>query len=256
MDTIKRKTMLYPTKVEYGDYAMNHVQGCAHACRYPCYAFLMKRRFGQLVSMEEWARPALVENTLELLEREIPRLKKKIKHVNMCFTTDPFMNGYPEVTRMSLKAARLLNDAGIKCIFLTKGKIPCKALGGLSPENEYGISLVSLSEEFRRKYEPGSAKISERLERLRRTAEMGLKTWVSMEPYPTPNMFRQDIRPLLDSVDCAERIVFGKVNYSQGAYTGSADRYNEFYKKQVSILKEFCWSNNIEYTIKAGTPGC
>ena len=43
---IKRKTMLYQTGVEYGDYTMNHVQGCSHGCKYPCYAFLMKKRFG------------------------------------------------------------------------------------------------------------------------------------------------------------------------------------------------------------------
>ena len=27
---IERKSMLYQTKVEYGDYTMNHVQGCSH----------------------------------------------------------------------------------------------------------------------------------------------------------------------------------------------------------------------------------
>ena len=26
---IERKTMLYKTGVEYGDYTMNHIQGCA-----------------------------------------------------------------------------------------------------------------------------------------------------------------------------------------------------------------------------------
>ena len=33
---IERKTMLYKTGVEYGDYTMNHIQGCAHGCKYPC----------------------------------------------------------------------------------------------------------------------------------------------------------------------------------------------------------------------------
>ncbi len=31
---ITRKTMLYETGVEYGDYTMNHVLGCAHGCKY------------------------------------------------------------------------------------------------------------------------------------------------------------------------------------------------------------------------------
>ena len=35
MKTIKRKSLLYKTGVEYGDYTINHVQGCAHGCLYP-----------------------------------------------------------------------------------------------------------------------------------------------------------------------------------------------------------------------------
>ena len=75
---IERKTMLYKTGVEYGDYTMNHIQGCAHGCKYPCYAFMMKKRFGQIKTYEEWLEPYLVSNTLELLDKEIPRLKDKI----------------------------------------------------------------------------------------------------------------------------------------------------------------------------------
>ena len=94
MKTIKRKSMLYQTGVEYGDYTMNHVQGCAHGCKYPCYAFLMKKRFGQIKDYESWLEPVLVSNTLELLDKEIPRLRDRIQSVQLCFTTDPFMEGY------------------------------------------------------------------------------------------------------------------------------------------------------------------
>lgn len=99
---IQRKTMLYKTGVEYGDFTMNHVLGCAYGCKYPCYAFMMKKRFGQVSSYEDWLEPYLVSNTLELLDSEIPRLKKEIKTVQLCFTTDPFMYGYDEIAQMSL----------------------------------------------------------------------------------------------------------------------------------------------------------
>ncbi len=75
---IRRKSMIYKTGVEYGDYTMNHVLGCSHGCNYPCYAFLQKKRFGEVTSYEEWCEPALVENTLELLDAEIPRFKDKM----------------------------------------------------------------------------------------------------------------------------------------------------------------------------------
>ena len=148
MKTIIRKTMLYQTGVEYGDYTMNHVLGCAHGCTYPCYAFLLKKRFGQVKTYREWCEPKLVTNTLELLDKEIPKLKSKIKSVQLCFTTDPFMYGYDDVEAMSIAAIKKLNASEIKCTILTKGILPI-VLKDLSKNNEYGITVVSLSEKFR-----------------------------------------------------------------------------------------------------------
>lgn len=39
LKTITRKTMLYQAGVEYGDYTMNHAQGCAHGCKFPAMLF-------------------------------------------------------------------------------------------------------------------------------------------------------------------------------------------------------------------------
>ena len=163
---IRRKTMIYKTGVEYGDYTINHVLGCSHGCKYPCYAYMMKKRFGDIASYEEWCEPALVENTLEILDDEIPKFKSKIHMLHLCFTTDPFMYEYDEVGDMSLAAIKKLNAAGIPCSVLTKGILPAE-LANCSKENEYGITLVSLNEEFRRKMEPGSATFADRLAALR-----------------------------------------------------------------------------------------
>ena len=149
MKTITRKSMLYKTDVEYGDYTMNHVLGCFHGCKFPCYAYLMARRFSNVKSYEEWCEPKLVSNTMELLDKEIPKLKEKINSVQLCFTTDPFMENYPEVEEMSLRAIKRLNKADIQCNVLTKGKLPLQ-LKMLSKKNEYGITLVSLSEKYRK----------------------------------------------------------------------------------------------------------
>ena len=45
---IERKTLLYKSEVEYADFCLNHVEGCSHGCRYPCYAYNMKRRCGTI----------------------------------------------------------------------------------------------------------------------------------------------------------------------------------------------------------------
>lgn len=247
---IERKTMLYVTGVEYGDYTMNHVLGCAHGCKYPCYAYLMKRRFGQVSGYDEWLEPFLVSNTLELLDDEIPRLKNKIKSVQLCFTTDPFMYEYDEIAEMSIAAISKLNKAGLKCTVLTKGILP-QVLADLSAQNEYGITLVSLNEQFREEIEPGAAPIFQRLQALRMLHDKGCATWVSIEPYPTPNIIKQNLHELLKRVSFVDKIIFGRMNYSRevSSYQDNAHFYNETAKKVI----EFCEKNNISYHIKDGT---
>ena len=242
--------MLYQTGVEYGDYTMNHVQGCSHGCRFPCYAFLLKKRFGQIKDYEQWLEPYLVSNTLDLLDREIPKLHDKIQSVHLCFSTDPFMKGYPEISVMSVAAIRKLNQAGIRCTTLTKGILPLE-LAQLSPENEHGITLVSLSETYRKKMEPGAASYADRLAALRALHDAGCKTWVSIEPYPTPNLIEQNLQEILEAIGFVDKVIFGKTNYCKEvtAYT----QHKEFYNNSAEQVIDFCKQRDIQCHIKEKT---
>ena len=247
---IQRKSMLYQTGVEYGDYTMNHIQGCAHGCLYPCYACMLKKRFGIVKNYEAWIEPYLVSNTLDLLDHEIPRLRNKIESVQLCFSTDPFMFGYKEIEDMSVAAIRKLNAAGIKCTVLTKGILP-EVLANLSPENEYGITIITLDEDFRKKMEPYSAPLNERLMALKKLHERGCKTWVSIEPYPTPNMIEQDLSVILEKLSFCDRIIFGRTNYSKKVTEYKYHR--EFYNNCANTVMDFCKAEGISCHIKAKT---
>lgn len=250
MKSITRKTMLYKTGVEYGDYTMNHVLGCAHGCKYPCYAYMMKKRFGEVSSYEDWLKPRIVSNTLELLDEEIPRLKDKIQSVQLCFTTDPFMYNYQEIATMSIAAIRKLNASNIKCTVLTKGILPIE-MAECSLDNEYGITLISLNEEYRKRMEPGSAPYTERIQALRALSERGCKTWVSIEPYPTPNLIEQDLSMILESVAFADKIIFGRTNYSKEV--SAYKKHKDFYNRCAEQVIDFCNKQGIAYHIKDGT---
>ena len=250
MEYITRKSMLYKTGVEYGDYTMNHALGCSHGCKYPCYAFLQKKRFGQVKSYDEWIQPRIVANTLELLDEEIPRLKSKVKSVHLCFSTDPFMYGVDEICALSLSAIRKLNDAGIKCTVLTKGILPAE-LADLSKANEYGISLISLDEDFRERMEPNAAPYSERIHALKRLHDSGCRTWISMEPYPTPNLIEQELSKILGAVSFVDKIIFGRTNYSRDVSAYTDHKY--FYTYSAVEVINFCKAHNINCHIKAGT---
>ena len=210
----------------------------------------MKKHFGQIKSYEEWLEPYLVSNTLELLNKEIPRLKEKIKSVQLCFSTDPFMYQYPEIQRMSLASIKRLNDSGIKCSVLTKGILPIE-LADFSKKNEYGITLITTNEEFRRHIEPGAAPLKERLDSLRALHDAGCITWVSIEPFPTPNIVRQDLQVLLEEVSFVDRIIFGRMNYNTEvtAYT----QHKQFFNDRATEVMEFCNERGISYHIKDGT---
>ena len=250
MEKTSRSSLLYKTGVEYGDYTINHIQGCAHGCKYPCYAMMMARRFGTAKTYNEWCNPKIVENSLAILDREIPKLKSKIKSVQLCFTTDPFMYGFDEVSQMSIAIIRKLNTNGIKCTALTKGVLPLE-LSGFSKENEYGITLVSLSEDFRRLMEPNTAPFSERISALKALHDAGCKTWVSIEPYPTPNIIEQNLGSILDAVGFVDKIIFGRMHYNKriSEYKSYKDYYNTLAKEVI----DYCSLNNKIFHIKKGT---
>ncbi|HEX8949308.1 MAG TPA: radical SAM protein [Dissulfurispiraceae bacterium] len=247
---IQRKSLLYKTAVEYGDYTINHIEGCSHGCLYPCYAMLMAKRFGKVKSYEEWIQPKIVENAAELLEKEIPKHKDKIKFVHLCFSTDPFMYRYKEISDLSTHLIRMLNAAGLKCTALTKGILPSE-LSKLSVSNEFGITLISINEDYRREYEPFAAPYKERIKSLYNLHKKGVKTWVSIEPYPTPNIVEQNFHGILESISFADKVIFGRLNYNAlvSQYPDSKSYYNNLSLKVI----DFCTKHNKEFHIKQGT---
>lgn len=79
---------------------------------------------------------------------------------------------------MSIDAIKLINEWGIPCVVLAKGILPIE-LAELSDINQYGITLVSLDENFREEMEPGAAPPADRLAALKALSDAGCKTWAS-----------------------------------------------------------------------------
>ena len=253
MDTIQRKSLLYQSGVEYADFCLNHVEGCSHGCKYPCYAYMMKKRCGIVKTYKEWCQPKIVSNALELLEKEIPKYKDKIEYVHLCFSTDPFMYNQEEVGKLSLKIIDKLNENGIRCTVLTKGVYPKElaSRNDYSKDNEYGITLVSLDESFKEEFEPNSASFGDRIESLKYLHKRGFKTWVSMEPYPTPNLIKQDLLEILETISFVDQIIFGKLNHS--AQSTQFEHAKEFYNSMALSVIKFCRKHKMKYHIKQGT---
>lgn len=140
-----------------------------------------------------------------------------------------------------------MNEERIKCCVLTKGLLPIE-LKDLYNENEYGITLISLDEDYRERIEPGAASYADSLAALKALHDAGCKTWVSVEPYPAPNLIDQNLCEILESVSFTDRIIFGRTNYNKtvSAYKRNKHFYNECAKEVVS----FCEERGTSYHIK------
>jgi len=163
------------------------------------------------------------------------------------------MYTYDEIKEISLNAIELINSYGIKCSVLTKGILPIELSNWdrFSEDNEYGITLISLDKIFCESIEPGAAPIEERIASLKALHNNNRRTWVSIEPYPTPNIIDQDLTAILNAVSFTNKIIFGKMNYNKkvSEYKG----YKEFYNKCASDVICFCNKRNITFHIKNKT---
>ena len=72
-----------------------------------------------------------------------------------------------------------------------------------------------------------------------------------MEPYPTPNLIKQDLMEILEAVSFVDKIVFGRLNYN---VKSSEFKYSkEFYNSLASAVVKFLQENRITCHIKQGT---
>lgn len=250
MRTVRKDRLLYQSKPNSNEWCAHHVIGCSHGCKYPCYVMALSD-----ITLEEWIDPIVVANARELLADELGRFSGRIRNVSFCYTTDAFMMGQDDVAALTIDLIRELNNQGIACTLLTKGVYPAGDIARLSHRNWYGVSLSSLSEQFREEWEPGAASIEDRIESLHRLHRSGLYTFVALEPWPTPNILHQDIMNVLERIKWVDKMVFGPIGFNAKADRYFALRpgiYHKFYAEQLAKATEFCASHNIGLDCRTG----
>lgn len=206
-------TIIYETNGrarEYCELAANLYRGCDHGCLY-CYAPLALK-----CKREEFSHPIVRKDVLAKLEKDAIQLKKEgeKRPILLSFTTDPYQK-IEEKLQITREAIGILHENGLKISILTKGgrrslrdiDLLCKY-----PElSEYGTTLVFLDKKEETEIEPGAAPSLERIECLKIVHEMGIFTYVSLEPVWDPEQTMKLVELSAPYVDLYK---VGKLNYN------------------------------------------
>ena len=94
-------------------------------------------------------------------------------------------------------------------------------------------------------------KDKERIAALRTLHDAGCKTWVSIEPYPTPNFIEQDLNEILDAISFCDKIIFGRLNYNKKV--SEYKDHKVYFNKLAEQVIAYCEANGKQYHIKDGT---
>ncbi len=158
-------------------YAVNLYRGCTHGCIY-CYVPGVVRCDRAKFHASVMPRP----NILKYLEQDLAEVGKLPEPIFLCFTCDPYHPGDTLITRQAIE---LILASGNAVNVLTKGGMRAERDFDLlvsNKRNRIGATLTFLHEGTSRQYEPGAAPPDQRMAMLNVAWNLGISTWVSMEP--------------------------------------------------------------------------
>jgi DNA repair photolyase len=194
---------------EYCELAANLYRGCSHCCTY-CYAPATLR-----LTRDEFCKPKVRSDVLTKFEKDAEILEREgeTRSILLSFTTDPYqpLDVKEGLTR---KAIKILHDHNLKVSILTKGgkrsERDFDLLVAHPDLSEYGVTLVFTDPKYQKEIEKGAASTEERIASLKAAHDLGIFTYVSLEPVWFPEQS-------LELIDITHKFVdfykIGKLNY-------------------------------------------
>lgn len=213
---------------EYADLACNTYIGCPHACKY-CFGPNVMR--SQRDDYHLTAKPR-TEAINRFFEDDCRHLRDvgDTRRVHLNFISDP----YPEIekelhlTRYCIETAA---KYGIGINILTKGRydtVRCDFDLMHEAKVHFGVTCAFMDDSKRLDWEPRASTVSERLRLLKEAHELGIFTWVSMEPVVIPEEALEFFMSAHQWVDLWK---VGKLNYHPHAKEVDWPLFREEFRK-------------------------
>ena len=160
-----------------------------------------------------------------------------------CFLSDPYQPLENEL-HLTRRGIAIAEQHGIKVDILTKGDgtlIEQDLQLMLESQTHLGITLSFINDTSRQEWEPMASTVQSRLRILKMAHDMGIYTWVSMEPVIIPDEALEVIRRAHSYVDFWK---VGKLNHNKEVEQ-TVD-WPKFRADAVALLESF----GSEYYIK------
>lgn len=167
--------------LEYAPLALNLYQGCRFACKY-CFVPDIARQ-----SLAVWsANPKPKKNVLQRIEADAKKMAGDPRTVLLCFTCDPYQD--PEAAALTRKTLLILEKYKMTATVLTKaGTAAVRDFNILAWNGwEFGTTLSCVKAATQRQWEPIAPGPKDRFAAIKAAHDIGIKTWVSMEPVYDP----------------------------------------------------------------------
>ena len=161
---------------EYAPLALNLYNGCSHGCTY-CYAPACVHRSRDDFRTNVTPRKGIIEALQKSLKREVPK-----QTVLLSFTSDPYqrLEAEAKITRAALET---MDGLGMDVAILTKSTRVERDFNLIAKNGWHlGMTLSCWEPEFAEEYEFFVSLPHYRYETLRDSEEIGIKTFVSIEP--------------------------------------------------------------------------
>jgi len=210
------------------DYSLNPYQGCEHGCVY-CYARNSHEFWGYSAGVDFESKVLVKMNSADLLRKHLEHPKWTPMPIALSGNTDCYqpIERKLKVTRSLLEVfAAFRNPVGI----ITKNALVLRDLDILRDLAAQGlvkvmISITTLDEKLRRRMEPRTATVRQRLKTVESLSEAGIPTGVMMAPI-IPGLNSHEILPLVREV--ADRGAL-KVGYTMVRLNGQlSDLFKEW----------------------------
>ncbi len=201
---------LSPTSLPGLDYALNPYRGCAIGCAY-CYSPAVLRE------ARPWGRFVDVKrNVPAVLARELKRKRRGV--VGIGTVTD----GYQPVEaryRLTRYCLEQLARFDFPVSVQTKSSLVLQDVDRLLrlSDVEVGVTITTMDEAMRRRFEPFASPSERRVETLRRLNAAGIRTWAFVGPI-LPSTTEATLDSLLHAVaDAGTRhVLFDRLRFRPG----------------------------------------